>query len=111
MCPCWTCKRENGLKPRSRSVVIPKMRHQRTCCSIVTPSNRKHRILLMVTCRCGLRLGEIRALHPAYVNIEGQVLWIRKGKGKKDRMVMLDPELIPIMSEWLNDGCGTKYIF
>ncbi len=76
-----------------------------------TPSNLKHRIILMLTYGCGLRLGEVQVLKPEHVDIERQVLWIRKGKGKKDRMVMLDKELIPIISEWLNDGCGTKYLF
>ncbi len=91
---------------------LPRVHSKEKIAQIIsTPSNIKHRIILMLTYGCGLRLGEVQALKPEHVDIERRVLWIRKGKGKKDRMVMLDQELIPLISEWLNDGCGTKYIF
>jgi integrase/recombinase XerD len=91
---------------------LPRVHSKERVAQIIsTPSNHKHRIILMLTYGCGLRLGEVQLLRPEHIDIERRVLWIRKGKGKKDRMVMLDHDLIPIMSEWLSDGCGTKYIF
>jgi site-specific recombinase XerD len=78
---------------------------------IKSPSNVKHRLVLMLTYGCGLRLGEVQNLKPQDVDLNRKVLWIRKGKGKKDRMVMLDQNLLPHVESWLKNGCGTTYLF
>ncbi len=78
---------------------------------INTPSNPKHRLILMLTYGCGLRLGEVQHLKPEDIDIERKLLRVRKGKGKKDRMVMLDETLLPYVVDWLKEGCGTRYLF
>ncbi len=78
---------------------------------INAPSNEKHKLILMLTYGCGLRLGEICMMKPADIDIDRKVVWIRKGKGKKDRMVMLDDALSPYLVSWLKAGCGKKYLF
>jgi integrase/recombinase XerD len=78
---------------------------------IHAPSNTKHRLILMLTYGCGLRLGEVRFLRPEHFDLERKVLWIRKAKGKKDRMVMLDKDLILYIKAWFKDGCGSVYMF
>lgn len=75
------------------------------------PSNFKHRLILMVTYGCGLRLGEVCFLKPRDIDIERKVITIRKAKGKKDRVVMLDEELVPYIQSWLQTGCGTEFLF
>ena len=75
------------------------------------PSNYKHRLILMLTYGCGLRLGEVCVLRPRDIDIERKVISIRKAKGKRDRIVMLDDELAPYISNWLKCGCGTEYVF
>jgi site-specific recombinase XerD len=76
-----------------------------------TPSNAKHRLMLMLAYGCGLRLGEIQNLKPEDIDLNRKVLWVRKGKGNKDRMVMLDEKLSPFIECWLREGCGSSYIF
>ncbi|MBD3317131.1 MAG: tyrosine-type recombinase/integrase [Chitinivibrionales bacterium] len=78
---------------------------------ISSPRNPKHRLMLMIAYGCGLRLGEIQTLRPEDIDIERKVLWVRNGKGKKDRMVMLDHDLIPSATAWLTNGCGRRYLF
>jgi site-specific recombinase XerD len=78
---------------------------------IKTPSNPKHRLILMLTYGCGLRLGEVQNLKPEDIDVDRKILWVRKGKGKKDRMVMLDENLLPYVVDWLENGCGTGYLF
>jgi integrase/recombinase XerD len=78
---------------------------------IQAPSNAKHRLILMLTYGCGLRLGEVRLLKPEHFELERKILWIRKAKGKKDRIVMLDKDLILYIKDWLQDGCGSVYMF
>jgi integrase/recombinase XerD len=74
-------------------------------------SNEKHKIILMLTYGCGLRLGEVCDMKPSDIDIERKVVWIRKGKGEKDRMVMLDDALAPYLVSWLETGCGKRYLF
>ena len=62
---------------------------------INAPSNFKHRLILMITYGCGLRLGEVCVLQPGDIDVERKVITIRKAKGKRDRIVMLDDELAP----------------
>lgn len=78
---------------------------------IKTPSYQKHQLILMLTYGCGLRLGEVQQLKPEDIDLNRKVLWVRKGKGQKDRMVMLDQDLFPFVENWLSDGCGTTYLF
>jgi site-specific recombinase XerD len=76
-----------------------------------TPINPKHRLILMLTYGCGLRLGEVHNLKPQDIDLHRKVLWVRKGKGKKDRMVMLDEKLAHYVDSWLKNGCGETYLF
>lgn len=79
---------------------------------IMCPTNQKHRLILTLTYGCGLRLGEVVALKAEDIDIERGVLWVRGGKGKKDRMVMLDNTLKPHVTEWLrSDDCGKTFLF
>lgn len=78
---------------------------------IQAPSNEKHRLILMLTYGCGLRLNEVRHLKPEHFDLERKILWVRKAKGKKDRIVMLDSGLILYIKAWLQNGCGSVYMF
>ncbi len=57
------------------------------------PTNLKHRHILMLVYGCGLRLEEIRMLHSDDFDFTKNLLRLRKGKGQKDRIVMLDPKI------------------
>jgi site-specific recombinase XerD len=65
----------------------------------------------MITYGCGLRLGEVQTLKPQDIDLERHVLWVRKGKGKKDRMIMLDQELVPLLRKWIPMTSGQSYLF
>lgn len=73
--------------------------------------NLKHRLILILTYGCGLRLGEIQNLRPRDIDLNRRVLTIRNGKGKKDRIVMIDRDLLPIIDDWVRTGCGKEYLF
>lgn len=78
---------------------------------LTAPQNLKHRLILILTYGCGLRLSEIQALRPNDIDLNRRVLTIRKGKGKKDRIVMIDRDLLPMLEDWLRTGCGREYLF
>jgi integrase/recombinase XerD len=91
---------------------LPRIHSRETVGKIIAaPKNVKHRLMLMLAYGCGLRLGEIPVLQPTHIDFERKVLWVRKAKGKKDRIVMLDNDLAPYVAAWLKTGCGQKYLF
>jgi len=91
---------------------LPRVHSKENVAAILkTPRNVKHRLILMLVYGCGLRLGEVRFLRPVDIDVDREILWVRKGKGKKDRMIMLDGDLISKVKEWCALDCGKEYLF
>lgn len=63
--------------------------------------NLKHRTLLALTYGCGLRIGELLALELAQLDLPRRQVFIRDGKGRKDRQVVLADRLIPLLQNYL----------
>ena len=60
----------------------------------------KHRAILTTCYAAGLRISEAIALTVSAIDSERMVLRIAKGKGQKDRYVMLSPKLLAILRAW-----------
>jgi integrase/recombinase XerD len=78
---------------------------------LLAEKNIKHRLILMIAYACGLRLSELRLLKPEDIDLDRKVVWIRHGKGAKDRGVMLDEAIKPEIAAFLNAGRGRTYLF
>ena len=67
---------------------LPRVHSQEAISRIINcPGNFKHRLLLMITYGCGLRLGEVQTLKLQDIDLERQVLWVRKGKGNNHQLL------------------------
>lgn len=73
--------------------------------------NPKHRLILMVAYGCGLRLNEIRHLKREDFDGDRSIINIRQGKGKKDRILMLDEVIRPELKSFFTNGAGRKWLF
>jgi integrase/recombinase XerD len=74
-------------------------------------TNRKHRLMLTLAYACGLRLSELRNLKPADIDLDRETVMVRQGKGKKDRIVMLDPSIKADITAFLQFGRGKTFLF
>jgi site-specific recombinase XerD len=80
------------------------------------PSNMKHRLLLMMAYSCGLRVGELVRIRVADVDFPRNVVWVRRGKGRKDRRIAMSEKLRARLEEhatrkddgYLFPGAGGK---
>jgi integrase/recombinase XerD len=72
--------------------------------------NEKHRLVLLMAYGCGLRLSEIQSLKPKDIDWDRRVIRI-KGKGAKDRQVMLDPCIAVFLKEYLSKRPNLVYLF
>jgi site-specific recombinase XerD len=60
----------------------------------------KHRAILTTCYAAGLRISEAVRLTVSAIDSERMVLRITKGKGQKDRYVMLSPKLLAVLRAW-----------
>lgn len=64
-------------------------------------ANPKHRALLMLIYSSGLRVGEAVRLRPGDLDPERRLLFVRGGKGRKDRYTVLSDRALAAVREYL----------
>ena len=73
--------------------------------------NRKHRAMLMLAYGLGLRLSEVLALMPADIDDKRMALYVRGGKGKKDRALPLPESLLLLLREQFREFRPVTFVF
>ena len=91
-----------------------------------TPKNLSHRTILTTMYAAGPRVSEVAKLKASDIDSDRGVIWVRGGKGRKDRQTLLPPKLLELLriyfrwkhpKEWLFPGAhpdqpiSTKAIF
>ena len=62
-----------------------------------TPKNLAHRAMLTTMYAAGPRVSEVARLKVADIDSGRNVIWIRGGKGRKDRQTLLPPRLLQLL--------------
>lgn len=62
--------------------------------------NQKHKALLYITYGAGLRSGEVTRMRCRDIDYERGQIWVRGGKGKKDRVLMLSKTLEELLKNY-----------
>ncbi len=73
--------------------------------------NPKHRCILMLIYSAGLRLGEVVNLRLNEFQPERNRLFVRGGKGQKDRCTILSPKVWERLQEYLNVYKPLEWVF
>ncbi len=73
--------------------------------------NLKHRTMLSLIYSCGLRCGELLKLTLADINAERNLLIVKQGKGRKDRIVPLSNKTIELLREYYRWYRPATYLF
>ncbi len=64
--------------------------------------NLKHRTLLILIYSSGLRIGEALSLKLQDIDVDRRQIYIRNGKGRKDRHVVMAESFIPLLYNYLS---------
>jgi site-specific recombinase XerD len=72
--------------------------------------NLKHKLILALLYSCGLRVSELINLKWSNIDRSRMIINIIGGKGNKDRQVMLDSSLIPILEKYWYEYQTKTYI-
>jgi integrase/recombinase XerD len=67
---------------------------------LAVASSLKVRVLLSLGYGCGLRASEIVRLKVKHIDSAQKIIRIEQSKGRKDRNLMLSPELLDLLREW-----------
>ena len=62
--------------------------------------NIKHKMMLCLIYSCGMRCGELLALHPVHIDSKRNIILLKCAKGKKDRIVPLSPLILKMLLEY-----------
>jgi integrase/recombinase XerD len=60
----------------------------------------KARVLLSLSYGCGLRAGEVVRLKVKHIDSAQSIIRVEQSKGRKDRNVMLSPEMLALLRQW-----------
>jgi len=74
-------------------------------------TNLKHRSILMTIYSAGLRVSEVVNLRKADILLDRGQIFIRSGKGKKDRYTVLSDKLKPLLAEYMKDYKPSYWLF
>jgi integrase/recombinase XerD len=71
----------------------------------------RNRVALTTAYGAGLRVGEVTHLEPAAIDSSRMLIRIEQGKGRKDRYVMLSPQLLQILRTYWRLARPTRWLF
>jgi len=82
---------------------------------LAVANNLKVRVLLSLGYGCGLRAGEVVRLKVKHIDSAQKIIRIEQSKGRKDRNVMLSPDLLDLLRQWWKarpsrDEAGTPMV-
>lgn len=97
-----------GKKPKSLPDVLSRDEVARL---FVLVPQALERLMLQTTYACGLRASEVLALKVTDIDSSRMLLWVRHGKGNKDRAVPLSPALLDALRDHWRRRRPTLWLF
>jgi integrase/recombinase XerD len=84
-------------KPKTLPVILSR---DEVKALLLAPRHLKHRAILATLYATGVRVSELCHLQGTDIDSQRMVIRVRQGKGKRDRLVMLSPDLLPLLRRY-----------
>ncbi len=72
---------------------------------------KKSRLIIEMLYSSGLRVSELVNLKPNDLDFNENIGWVRGGKGKKDRMIIISKRLSKTLNKFIEKNKGWTYVF
>lgn len=96
----------------NRPMQLPRVLSKEEVAAIIKAiENVKHKTMLMLAYGCGLRVSEITTLQINNIDGNRRLLFIQRGKGKKDRVISLSPALLVMLREYYKKYKPVRFLF
>lgn len=97
-------------RPR-KAKKLPEILTRKEIVSMISSmTNLKHKFILILLYSTGLRRGELLNLRVEDIDRENMQIWVRSGKGKKDRYVQLGKNALKVLDEYIKLYNPEKYL-
>lgn len=73
--------------------------------------NPKHRLMLEVMYSSGMRVSEVCRIRVRDLDTPNLALYVRGGKGKKDRVTMLSDKSVPVLKTMMEGKAASDFLF
>lgn len=102
---------EIPIKKKEKS--LPKVISKQKIKQIIELTNNlKHRLIIKILYSSGLRLQELIDLKRKDIDFEKKLIYVKKGKGKKDRTTLISEALkLDLLKYYSNNIFKTEYVF
>ncbi len=105
----WDVNRIPRIKERRRLPVVLSPQEIKAIFDVT--ENIKHKAILMTIYSAGLRVSEVCNLKVSDIDSKNMQIFIRQGKGKKDRYTLLSDSNLQILREYWNIYHPQEYLF
>ena len=95
-------------RPKRLPVVLSK---EEVNLLLAAVGNQKHKLVLSLMYSAGLRVSEVVKLKAEDVDLANKILWVRQGKGGKDRQRIVSDKLINDLQRGINQRKVGEYLF
>ncbi|GBE19937.1 tyrosine recombinase XerC [archaeon BMS3Abin17] len=97
---------------KKKEKILPKLLSKEQIKKLIEATdNLKHKLIVKLLYSSGLRLGELLNLKRKDLDFERNILYIRKGKGKKDRITLISENLkLDLLNYYSKNTFKTEYI-
>jgi len=99
---------DRPLKDKKLPVVLSE---QEVAAILSATPNLKHRTMLMLCYSAGLRVGELLNLTLPDIDSDKMQVWVRGGKGKKDRFSLLSERVLQLLRKYYREYRPQHYLF
>jgi site-specific recombinase XerD len=104
-------KEEIPIKKREKT--LPKLLSKKQIIKLIdSVTNIKHRLMIKFLYSAGLRLNELINLKRKDIDFDRNIIYVKKGKGKKDRITLLSDSIkLDLLKYYSKVNFSTEYIF
>jgi len=101
----------NTLRPRGAKELPNVLAEEEVVAIFKATENLKHKAMLMLIYSAGLRLGELLKLRVDDLHTHTGKIFVKSGKGKKDRYTILSTKMMIVLTEYLMQYKPTYWLF
>ena len=108
-------KRDTGphffVRPKASKGLPEVLTQEETEAILQQCTNLKHRLMLAITYSSGLRRSEVQQLRPGNIDVKRGTIFVKSGKGRKDRNTLFPASLREMLCEYLEKYKPVHYLF
>ncbi|CAG7639339.1 Tyrosine recombinase XerC [Paenibacillus solanacearum] len=99
------------VRPKKEKKLPPVLSQHEVKRLLESVHNLKHKAILYLTYSSGLRVGEVVRLRKQDLDHERKTLWVRQGKGRKDRLTLLSEAAYEVVRAYCDHEKPEEWLF